>query len=463
MGAPVHGEVLAGRYRLEEPRPHTTEDGHSLWRGTDTLLNRTVAIEMQIPGGKAAKPLIDAAVTAGGINHPGVIGVYDAVNEPGRAFVVREWAEGSTLTELISEGVLPPGRAATVMRGVADAVAGIHAINFPHAALNPDCVLIDEDGDVTITGLKLTANGELEQDVRAMGGLLYAALTGHWPTELGVHPTLPDAIRVDGRICSPRQVRAGIPPYLDALTMDLLDPAVAAPPARELAAELHRYDVTDPELSALTAFETAPPAHRAWWRRLLVPAIAVTCIVAAGIAIGTIGMPVFSTNDIPITNDPTKNESVEGSTLSATAVSVLDPEGDGAETSGYELTTDGDPNTSWETDGYNSADFGGIKSGMGIVIDLGSIQTVRGLEAELTTSGANVELRGSSILGTEKDEFEAIGKPAQNAEQNVSFSLKKPFSGRYLLLWFYGLPESSSGNYDYSVGVHEIRVTGDKD
>src|SRR2546423_734059 len=76
-----------------------------------------------------------------------------------------------------------------------------------------------------------------ESDVRAVAAILYCALTGHWPREGGTKSQLPDAVRVDGdRVAAPRQVRAGVPGYLDELTVDLLNPDVPLPTAAELAA-----------------------------------------------------------------------------------------------------------------------------------------------------------------------------------------------------------------------------------
>lgn len=461
LSAPDQGELLAGRYRLDDCISEPDDLGKSLWRGTDEMLNRTVAIEVQVPGGDAADALIDAAVTAGRISHPNVAGVYDAVNSPTQAFVVREWVDGSSLTAVLTaDGPMHPGRAATLIRGVADGVAAVHANEHAHGALTPDNVLVRSAGEVSLTGLRLSPDASYEADMRAIGGLLYAALTAHWPAELGQHPTLPDAVRVDGVLCSPSQVRAGIPGYLDALAIDLLDPSVAAPEAAEFAAELRRYDVTDPELSALTALDPEPPPFRPMWKRMVVPIAAVACIAAAGMLIGTRGLPHFSDDNYPISDDPTKRSNQANiGPLPLVSAQIMDPEGDGSELDGADRTIDKDDETSWITDAYyNQPEFGGIKSGMGVVVDLGEVRDVREVTAKLTEDGARVELRAALESAGDPSGFTPVGEIATNADRTVTFKLDKPAQARYVLLWITRLPQSGQGSY--SLGVSEISVVG---
>ena len=62
--------------------------------------------------------------------------------------------------------------------------------------------------------------------------MLYALLTGFWP---GPDATaLPPAPRHKGRVCTPRQVRAGVPAILDAITYQGLRGQAPDAPARPL-------------------------------------------------------------------------------------------------------------------------------------------------------------------------------------------------------------------------------------
>lgn len=461
VGAPVQGEVLASRYRLDEVLLADPSAGHALWRGTDGLLNRPVAIELRVPGGAAAEAMISAAVTAGRIVHPNVVGVYDAVDEGKRAFVVREWVDGVPLRDAVREGPLSPNRAAVIARTAADALAAIHASGHVHGNLQPGTVLLGADDEITLTNLRLDPESSPQHDVRAIGGLLYAALTGHWPHALSVYDSgLPDAVHVDGRLLSPRQVRAGIPGYLDALTMDLLDPSVPAPPAAELAAELRRYDVADPDLSPLTAITPEPAVRKPPWKRVAVGVggLAVVVITALVIAANGFGGP---TDDIPASDDPTQGKphspSAKPVPLQIQDASLVDPNGDGKELKGLKNSIDGQAATAWETATYKgSPNFGDFKPGMGITVDLGAPKSFKQVTVDFDQPGATVGVYGSDSSGADVSSFTAVS-PARLADStSVTFTVSNA-KYQYVLVWITSLPPRDTG---FGVGVNEIRVTG---
>lgn len=466
VDAPVAGEVLAGRYRLDRLVSADAAMSHLLWQGTDNLLNRTVAIELRVPGGPVADAMISAAVAVGQIIHPGVVGVYDAVNEGERAFVVREWVEGRSLRDAVRDVPLDPTKAAAIARDCADALASIHAAGFTHGNVHPGTVLLGTDDDITLIELRLDPNSTPQADVRALGGVLYASLTGHWPHELPSYDgELPDAMRADGRLLSPRQVRAGIPGYLDALTMDLLDPAVPAPSAAELAAELHRYDITDPTLGPLSVFEPEPVARRPIWKRIGVPLIGLVCILVAAFIVGTIGLPGVGDNDYPSSDDPTRKSpsasaEASASPITPAGVTIMDPPpGDQTELEGAALTIDGDAETGWRTDRYQTdGKFGLLKSGMGVVVDLGEAKPVSKVTVQLNAPGATVELRvGDESPGRDPAIYTSTGAPKVKAPQTVEFTIENPGSHRYLMLWITELPPDGGG---FAIGVQEIKVFG---
>ncbi len=459
---PVQGELLAGRYRLDAVVDGNSNNGYSLWRGTDDLLSRDVSIELRVPGGELAQGMLSAASSAGRIQHANVLGVYDAVDEGDRAFVVREWVEGRTLTDVLrSDGPFDPYRAAELARTAADAVAAIHRTGMAHGQLDPGTVLLDDQGELTFTHLELSATVPPEEDVKAIGGLLYAALTGAWPLEASVgFRDLPEAVRVDGRLCSPRQVRAGIPSYLDALAMDLLDPSIGQVSAETLAQEIRRYDIADPDLGPLSTLPAEPAPQRARWKRFGIPIAGIACILAAGLVVGAVGLPDISGSNYPLSGESGNGSDAGKQALRPAAASILDPEGDGSELAGAALTIDGKPQTAWQPDSYRRANFGGIKSGMGVVVDLGKATEVREVEVSLSAPGASLQLRGAAARGSTISSYPTLGQPVQNAPAEVTFVLPQAVNVRFLVVWITELPRVATGSNPYHLGVQEVKVYG---
>ena len=170
FGAPTVGEILAERYQLEA---HVNDDsaGRQVWRGIDVILRRPVAVVLRYPGGDSATEMLQAAVDASRVIHPNLVGVYDAIDEGARAYVVREWVDGESLRELISrEGPLDPARATAIAHSIADALAAVHATGMVHGNVHPGTTLIADDGRVVLADARADSADSAETDIRAVGG-----------------------------------------------------------------------------------------------------------------------------------------------------------------------------------------------------------------------------------------------------------------------------------------------------
>jgi hypothetical protein len=444
VGTPVQGELLAGRYRLDECLAEYPRTQRSLWRGTDQVLARKVAVELQVPGGAGSEDFLTAAMTVARIVHPAVIGVYDAVDEGARAYIVREWVAGTSFASALREAPLPPERAAAVVRSAAEGVAALHAAGVAHGNLNPHSVIVDLDDKVTLTDLRSSDEVSTRSDIRAVGALLYAALTGHWPAEVPApQPGLPDARRSDGRVCSPRQVRAGIPAYLDALAMDLLDPALPPPSAPDLVTELRRFDVDAPDAGVLDAIPLDEDGRGTRWARVALPVVAVVVVALLGWLISTSALS-GGIGRYPSTKDPTdpRGNAAVGAVQAVPVADamILDPGGDGTELGGAELAVDGERDTGWRTQDYTRPNFGGIpgKTGMGVRVDLGRDEHVRQIVVYLGSAGSALEIR-SGPDSEDPEAFHTVGG-RQDAGQTVTFDVPEDVTSRYWLLWITSLP-----------------------
>ncbi|WP_018349002.1 protein kinase family protein [Longispora albida] len=479
-GQSVVGEVLADRYKLEE---HINDDpaGRQIWRGTDIVLRRAVAMVLRHPGGDAALEMLSAAVTASRVVHPNLAGVYDAVDEGDRAYVVREWVDGQSLRQLLADTPLEPRRAAMVTHAIADACAAIHETGVAHGNLHPGTVLIGDEGRVVLADARVTDATSQEQDVRALGAILYSALTGHWPHEFEGAKLLPDALRVDGgKVASPRQIRAGVPADLDELCMRLLDDAAdeKLPAAADVAAELSRFgpapldSLLGPD-NPVRFPRVSPAAVRS--RRIKARwGLALAGLLVLGLTASLVAIAWPSAKEEPVqpqaqATTPKTAPSTAPTVLKLTAnqVRIVDPpNGARDELEGSEKTVDGKLETGWKSSWYSPpAEFGNIKKGMGLLINLGKPTNVSSVEVQFDAPGATVSLRGGTEdpgSTTEGDSKIATGYadidgPKTNVPARVLFNGKEQV--QYLLIWVTTLPSIPGGKYQIGVQEVTVRVT----
>ena len=101
---PGSGTLLGGRYRLDE-RIGGGGMGE-VWRGTDEVLGRTVAVKIMLPAlldepGFAERFRAEARTMAR-LKHPGVVNVYDYSSDAQTAFLVMEYIDGDPLSRTLS-------------------------------------------------------------------------------------------------------------------------------------------------------------------------------------------------------------------------------------------------------------------------------------------------------------------------------------------------------------------------
>jgi hypothetical protein len=495
FGAPTAGEILAERYQLEQ---HVNNDsaGRQVWRGIDVVLRRPVAVVLRHPGGDSATEMLQAAVAASRVIHPNLVGVYDAIDEQERAYVVREWVEGESLRDLVgAEGPLDPARAIAIAHSVADALNSVHATGMVHGNVHPGSTLIADDGRVVLADARADSADSVESDVRAIGGVLYFALTGHWPHSEVSSSALPDANRDSaGNPAAPRQIRAGVPAYLDDLTMDLLDRRVTAPAADALTAELGRLDAASED----EEFEDVGPLRFVQGGggsggdsirsapKIMIGVGALVIIAIVGLVFGIRAIsnstkPNTSATapvDAGVAEGPGDNAQTpapdpEKLTLTADMVRMVDPpDGDRLDGDQAKLTIDGDPDTAWETSRYDRRpDFGGIKPGMGILINLGEARALAEVKVSASTPGATFDIRtgtsdpGDSSTGDSKimKDFKPVGEeaPEPSTGTNWVFSGFNPDQKyQYVLVFITSLPAAEEGRAGFKISVSEIELYG---
>ncbi|HEX8001552.1 MAG TPA: protein kinase family protein [Mycobacteriales bacterium] len=469
--------LLAGRYRLQ--RPVAPRETTTTWRGVDEVLARPVAIKVldrpeRLAGGTAA--FLDAAVAAGRLTHPRIASVFDAAEEGGLTYVVSEWVEGRSLAALLAdEGPLSPPRSTTIAAQVAETVVYAHSRGVTHKALSPTEVIVCPDGAIKVTDFEIAAAARArgaepdpdvpdeERDTRAVAAVYYACLTGRSLTN--DVDGLPPAPYRDGRLCGPRQVRAGVPREVDSVVVRTLLPEIVrkSEPIRTPA------DLVT-ALAPLPG-EGAPGRGESWvppddprpyrsrrWLRLGVPSLVVVAVGVAGaltgIAVGRlpgIGQKFPGLTQVSQSPQPA-GSAAPGTVVAPVSVKAFDPQGDGEESNNeVGLAHNGDATDAWHTTTYyNSPAFGNLKSGVGLLVDFGQPVSVDRLVLAFADPGESVELRAADALGPDATAFPVVAT-ANDVKVPVELKPRAGTTARYWLIWVTKLVPTGDGKFGAAI------------
>ncbi|MQA78264.1 MAG: serine/threonine protein kinase [Streptosporangiales bacterium] len=484
------GSVLDDRYRLDE---RVGEQGcAALWRGTDTILARSVTVMVLPTSAPETARVLTAARRAARIRDSRVVQVFDTATVDDSTYVITEWITGRTLTDLLLEtGPLHPDRAGALVGEAAEALTEAHRMAVSHLRLTPDNLVWTAAGGVKVTGVGIEAalagtvsDDPARTDSEGLGALLYAALTARWPHgPFGGLLAAPQ--NGDAPHFSPRQVRAGVPPELDATTERALcqrsrrgQPPLATPASvaealadfpdptpLDLFAERPSSDdrATNPmaQVTAPVPFATAGgprPHHHHRGRRALIAVPAglalVAVVLVGGLRLGlsefTFGGPSAAPSESSSSTSPTPAGKKR---IPVVEASDFDPQGDGQEhASSVKNANDGTPRTVWYTDRYNTAKFGNLKPGVGMVFDLGSAKAVDSVQLRLGDPGTSLQLRSATSGGTSVGDFTTVAT-ATDVDEQVTLRPKSDATARYWLVWFTELPRSDDG---YRAGIADI-------
>ncbi len=132
-----------------------------VWRGTDVLLGRPVAVKVlrsEYTGDPTFLARFRAeAQHAAGLSHPNIAGVFDygeTQSEHGEtlAYLVMELVEGEPLSAVLRrEGRLDTESTLSVLQQTAAALAEAHRVGLVHRDVKPGNILVGPDGSVKIT------------------------------------------------------------------------------------------------------------------------------------------------------------------------------------------------------------------------------------------------------------------------------------------------------------------------
>jgi hypothetical protein len=145
--------------------------------------------------------------------------------------------------------------------------------------------------------------------------------------------------------------------------------------------------------------------------------------------------------------------SPSGTPAEISGVQAIDPQGDGDESgSSADHAIDGDASTTWRSDRYQSASFGGLKDGLGLFLQLTG-DSVTSVTVSMSGRGGRVELRTANGPGLDSSTVVAT---AEAHDGRAVLTPARPVTGGPLLLWFTELPQQDSG--EYRLVVSEISL-----
>jgi serine/threonine protein kinase len=380
--------------------------------------------------------------------------------------------------------------------------------------------------DAALAGPALTASEDGTDDpeltdTQDLARLLYAALTGYWPGQPGsagsAPALLPPAPENGSGLCTPRQVSAGVPAGVDEVTCRALfqqpsrhGPALstAATFAEALASAAPPMPL--PFSTGLTAARTAapgygyqpdgstspypppdtqphpgshkgprrgsrprpgggrkPPGERSTAARAVIATVIVLVLAAVGVAAWSISRGLHHSPTPPPsrTQSPSQSTSAAAVPLTPVSATVYNPLGSSGDDDPADASKaiDGSASTFWHTSYYLGHQFGNLKKGTGLIIDMGRTVRLSQLTVQFGTSCCTHVLIEVGNSNTTSAAALSTFTPVQSssaAQGSTTFNVTKQATGRYVLIWITDLPPLDGSTGRYETMIHNITARG---
>ena len=145
-------------------------------------------------------------------------------------------------------------------------------------------------------------------------------------------------------------------------------------------------------------------------------------------------------------------DEAEGPAPEIAAVEAIDPEGDDEENSDQaELVLPGEDG-GWQSERYNTPEFGGLKSGLGLMIELEEESQISVVDLQAPDGEVQLEVR----VGDSDDVEDAETVATEEIDGDATIELDDAATGEYVFLWYTQAAPEGDG---YRVMVDEVELS----
>jgi len=489
----IEGAVVAGRYRLLDI---CGSDEHvQFWQGIDAATGQLVALSLVDVDGvlpvERVNEILSRSIRLRGLDVLGVAPILDVLHTGQFGVVVAEWIPGGTLREIADTAPSPTASAAALEALIIAADVAHRAgltLNIDH----PSRIRISTTGHAVLAFPATMQDATPRDDLRGIGGVLYALLVNRWPPQ----DTMPDgwtAADLDdaGWPKDPAAIDDRIPFLIASAATGLLRPGDGIGTAGTLLNLLRQAraasKAAEPQIdSPLSVKPSLPPPPEGRYasfrnvdtaekvkhaRRQFMQTILVTAAAIVFVAVTSLGSTlnrVFSENDDVTAMDPDRLGLGTSTAAAAPAPSppevvrqaagdvpvipvkavAFSPDGrpDNPDSAGKVI--DRDPATAWSTDRYYDADpFPKFKEGLGLLLQLPQPTALSTLTIDQKGTGVVVQIRSAATEDpkTLADTTELSGPTAlQPGITRIQLGPRQPVST--VLVWISTLGSADGDN-----------------
>jgi serine/threonine protein kinase len=263
----------------------------AVYRALDPLIDREVAIKTLLPNlpedimAEVRERFIREARSAGRLNHPNIVTIFDVGEHEGMAYIAMELLEGHSLQQVLKHPQrLSFNTTANLIAQVADALDLAQRFKIVHRDVKPANIMVDSSGRAKLTDFGVayipsstmtqagTALGsprymapeqvlgepvDARADIFALGVVLYEMLTKRTPFE---HPEDTTVFALMNRIAGTRHAPLRkVDPSIPEAFEHIVDRALAKKPeeryqrAGEMAQDLRAFRHLQPRVESATS------------------------------------------------------------------------------------------------------------------------------------------------------------------------------------------------------------------